>query len=370
MTRIRFGGSARARPLSLVEAPRLDAHDYRTDRRTPGPSTAPRHTGRVEDRTFRAMGCTIRLVVGDRARGDVAPPAEAAEAAEAWIRDYDERLSRFKPGSELSRLNRDARETVPASPLLRLAVLAGVRAAQASGGLVDPCLLDALERSGYRESRAGVAPVPLAEALRSAPPRAPARPGERSPWRAFSVDAEAGTITRPPGARFDPGGVGKGLAADLLAPRLEAYERFAVDCAGDLRVGGPAAAGASFEVEVEHPLTRATASTLHVASGGIATSALTSRIWRGDDGAYAHHLLDPATGSPAWTGVLSATALAPTTVEAELRSKAALLSGPRRARELLRADGGVLVLDDGGVEAVGRAARPHIHLRVTPKPTS
>jgi FAD:protein FMN transferase len=60
-------------------------------------------------------------------------------------------------------------------------------------------------------------------------------------------------------------------------------------------------------------------------------------------------LLDPSTGRPAFTGVVQATALAPTGVEAEVLSKAAVLSGPAGARRWL-AHGGLIVLDNGGFE--------------------
>ena len=69
---------------------------------------------------------------------------------------------------------------------------------------------------------------------------------------------------------------------------------------------------------------------LRLATGAVATSGLNVRLWRRADGTPAHHLLDPATGDPAWTGVVGATALAPTALEAETLAKAALLSGPPR----------------------------------------
>jgi thiamine biosynthesis lipoprotein len=70
------------------------------------------------------------------------------------------------------------------------------------------------------------------------------------------------------------------------------------------------------------------------------------------DGSFAHHLLDPSTGSPAWTGVLQVTALAETALEAETLSKQVLLGGPRSIH-LLERRGGVVVLDDCTVELVG-----------------
>ena len=130
--------------------------------------------------------------------------------------------------------------------------------------------------------------------------------------------------------RFDTGGIGKGLAADLLAERLGGYARFVVDCGGDLRVGGFDADRESFEVLVEHPLTgelghaicaRRAAPSRPRASTSASGGATTAR--------FAHHLLDPSTGEPAWTGLVGATALAGTALEAETLSKAALLSAPR-----------------------------------------
>jgi thiamine biosynthesis lipoprotein len=126
-----------------------------------------------------------------------------------------------------------------------------------------------------------------------------------------------------------------------------------VDCGGDIRVHGRRA------VHVRHPVTGAAAAVLEVRDGAVATSGLGSRLWWHGD-RPAHHLLDPATGEPAWTGVVSATALAPTAAEAEALAKAALLAGPVAGRALLRAHGGVLIDDAGGVHAAGAAARRRI----------
>ena len=107
-----------------------------------------------------------------------------------------------------------------------------------------------------------------------------------------------------------------------------------------------------FEVEVRHPLTGEAVHTLRLTRGAVATSGLNVRLWRAPDGTPRHHLLDPSTQQPAWTGLIGATALAPTTVEAEALAKAALLSGPRNAKRWLRRHGGLIVHDDGDVERI------------------
>jgi thiamine biosynthesis lipoprotein len=301
----------------------------------------------VLDDSFPAMG-TVARVVRD---------ADGGIDAGALFTEIERRLTRFEPTSDLSRLNADPLACVPAAPLLRAAVSAALRAARLSGGLVDPTVLDAVRRSGYSDSRAQVAPAALLTRLDSAPPRHPARPDPAARWRAIEVDHAAGLIRRPPGLELDLGGSAKGWAADLLATRLGRHGRCAVDCGGDLRIvaGRKARREAAWEVRVRHPLTGGTAHTLHVREGGVATSGVDARLWVGRRGALAHHLIDPATGVPAWTGLLTVTALAPTALEAEALAKAALLSGPSAGAALLRAhSGGVLVHDDGTVEPVTR----------------
>ena len=177
----------------------------------------------------------------------------------------------------------------------------------------------------------------------------------------MEVDDRAGVICRRPGLELDLGGSVKGWAADLVAARLERHGRCAVDCGGDLRVA--AGRGVPWEVRVRHPLTGAIAHTLRVSAGGVATSGIDVRLWERPEGDFAHHLIDPATGSPAWTGLVAATALAPTALEAEALAKAALLSGPAAGRRLLQGrHGGVLVHDDGAVEPVRRRS-PRLSLK-------
>ncbi len=309
------------------------------------------------DVSFDAMGSHVRFLIGDPPEG--APPArEAAEAAREFIAGFDRELSRFKPDSELSRLNADERERVPASELLRRAVSAGIEAAERSGGLVDPTLVREIEATGYTGSRAGMAGAPLDAALAQAPPRRPARPSAEARWRRIAVDDERGEVVRPPGVLFDTGGTGKGLAADLVAERLKGYSRFVVDCGGDIRIGGSDALVRPYEVYVEHPLSGGRAFVLRLSRGGVATSGLNVRIWRDAEGRYAHHLLDPASGEPVWTGLIGATALGETAVEAETLSKTALLSGPEGAREALAGQGGLIVHDSGRVEPIGPLAKP------------
>lgn len=283
--------------------------------------------------------CAV-LVMGSGARG--APEAAVAMARrrlEAWHHAF----SRFEPSSQLSQLNADPRAVVPVGALLGRLVEAAIRAARRTGGLVDCTLVDEVERIGYRE-HFGASPIPLAQALALAPPRARAAPRRPPRWEEVDVDRPAGTVTRPPGLRLDSGGIAKGLFADVLATLLADHPSVAIDCGGDVRLGG--AHGLERLVEVASPFDDEVRHCFALRRGGAATSGIGRRSWLDADGRCAHHLLDPATGRPAFTGIVQATALAPTATEAEALSKATLLDGPDNVERWL-VHGGVVVLDDG-----------------------
>jgi FAD:protein FMN transferase len=314
----------------------------------------PTRAPRIEHRqTFACFGGECSVIIADAARP--ADAAAAASMAKRALLAWHQRFSRFRADSELSQLNRDPRIQVPVSPLMRRVIQVAVQAAKDTGGIVDTTLGDEIERAGYASHMEGEG-IPLEVALALAPPRehAAANPADR--WRQISIDARAGAVTRPPGTRLDPGGIAKGVFADELAALLEGFDAFALDCAGDIRLGGRA--GQPRDVHVESPFDRGILHTFQTVASGVATSGIGRRSWIVDGGGRpAHHLLDPRTGRPAFTGVVQATALAPTTTEAEVLAKAALLSGPARACEWLT-HGGVVVFDDGSYEVLEPAASP------------
>jgi len=300
---------------------------------------------------FECFGGSATIHVGGSA------DSQSAEGASAQARDrlleVHGRLSRFERDSDLCRLNRSPEATVGASLLMRRFAQAVREAARRSGGLVDATRLDSLERAGYRESMTGREPLSLEAALAAAPPRRPASPHPGQRWRMTEVDEAAGIVLRPPGLRLDSGGIAKGLAADLVAAGLEAHQTFAVDCAGDVRIGG--AAGLPRTVLVDDPFGGEPLHEMQIRRGAVATSGIGRRAWLRPDGRPGHHLIDPGSGEPAFTGVVQVTALAPTALLAEVLAKTALLRGPREARRHLPY-GGVVVLEDRSLLLAPRQA--------------
>ncbi len=306
--------------------------------------------------TFECFGgrCAVRA-----AGRDAEAAGRAVRAGRRALLDAHEALSRFDPESELSRLNRDPRPAVPASPLLRAVVAAALTAGRRSGGLVDATLVAEIEAAGYAESRSFGAGAGAPTAADGA--RHPAGPSARAGWRRLAVDAEAGTVIRPPGVKIDPGGIAKGLLADLVGASLAGFASFAVECCGDLRVGGTA--GRERKVLVADPDGGEPLRELRIADGAVASSGITRRAWRGADGRPAHQILDPRSGRPAFTGVVQATALAPSGLLAETLAKSALLAGPERAASQLPF-GGVVVEEGGAVRDVAAPRSPAPAARV------
>ncbi len=305
---------------------------------------------RTEHRdTFACFGGECTLIVADAAR-----PGEAAAALAAARRsllDWHARFSRFEPGSEITGLNGNPEPRVKASPMLRRLIEAALHAARETGGLVDATLGAEIVRAGYRQSFGGLG-VPLDLALRMAPARGPAAPNPSSAAARMAVDHARGMVQRPRRVVFDPGGIAKGVFADELAGRLAGFDAYVVDCAGDIRWGGIAALRR--DVHVASPFGGENLHTFRLAQGAIATSGIGRRSWLDADGRPAHHLLDPRSGRPAYTGLVQATALAGTAAGAEMRAKAAVLSGPAGAARWLP-EGGVIVRDDGSYEVLGGA---------------
>jgi FAD:protein FMN transferase len=310
--------------------------------------------GQEARESFACFGssCTV-LVSGDTAESSA--DASAAFARRSLL-EWHERFSRFIPESELSRLNADPREEVPVSPLMARFAIAVLEAGSMTGGLVDATLIEQIETAGYT----GELPprLPLRMALELVSERQRASAASEARWREIEVDAISNTVVRPPGLKLDSGGLAKGIFADVLAEALADHGAYAVNCAGDLTVGGTSEHRRP--IEVESPFEGRVLHTFELSRAGVATSGIGRRSWLDHGGRPAHHLLDPASGRPAFTGVVQVTALAPSALEAEIRAKAAVLSGPRLAAGHL-AHGGVIVFDDGSHEVI--APPPLITLR-------
>jgi thiamine biosynthesis lipoprotein len=281
--------------------------------------------GSVAEHRFRAMGTWAHVLVHhDGTAADLAGEAQPLVAAHeaAW--------SRFRPSSDISRLNAAGGGAVAVADDTVLAVALALDARRATAGRFDPTVLRGVEAAGYDRDFAAVAARAATGAVRVAEPR-PA-------GAAVAIDLDAGTVAVADGAAFDLGGIGKGLAADLVAGALLAARGVLgvlVNLGGDLRAAGAAPSAAGWGVALDDPRRpAATLATLALAAGGVATSSTRRRRWPTSHGER-HHLIDPATGAPTTSTSASATVVAASATDAEVWATAALVAGDD-APEVLR----------------------------------
>jgi FAD:protein FMN transferase len=239
---------------------------------------------------FETMG--VEVVVGG------ATATELGEVKRLFER-LDRTFSRFRPESELSRLNESSSAFVGASPTFVGVLRIALDAARRTDGLVDPTLGAAIEAAGYDRDFAR-----LTEDER------PPEPSAKGTWRQVRVAGRL--VFRPPGTKLDLNGVVKALAVDAALQRLGG-EGF-VAAGGDVAVRGAAVIGLPG------------GGSLTLRNGGLATSGTTTRHWlRG--GETQHHLIDPATGRPSTSLWKEVTVAAGSCLEADIAAKAAFLLG-------------------------------------------
>lgn len=266
-------------------------------------------------RGFRAMNTDVTVTAS-------ADEVAVAERVRGIFEDAEQRFSRFREDSELSRLNR-AHGPFRASPdLFRILVRARAYLEQ-TDGLFDPAVGSAMVALGYDRS---FGPGALDRDA----------PGERPDGGSFldvALDAEHRLVTRPPRVHLDLGGMVKGSTVDRVAVLLG--RSGAIDAGGDAYLRGHATDDGPWLVEVEDPRDPSrTVVTVAVSNTGVATSAGNRRRWRAG-GEWVHHLIDPRTQRCAAEELLQATVFAPTTELADVLAKVAFVLGPRAAPAFL-----------------------------------
>jgi FAD:protein FMN transferase len=143
-------------------------------------------------------------------------------------------------------------------------------------------------------------------------------------------------VRLPAGTGFDPGGIGKGLAADIVIDELLAAGAAGacVNLGGDLRVAGSSPNGDAWTIAIEHPSIEEAVAHIGLHAGAVATSTTLRRRWT-VDGQSRHHLIDPVTGEPSDSDLELTTVIAAEAWIAEVLAKAVLLRGSIRAFDIV-----------------------------------
>jgi thiamine biosynthesis lipoprotein len=295
------------------------------------------------ERHVAVMGTTAHVVV---VAGNGRTADDLADRAVGRLHQLEARWSRFLPTSEVSACNAAMGAPVIVSADTQLLVQRAVDGWRRTHGRFDPTVHDSMLAVGYDRDfdaidRAAPDPVTTVPA-----------PG----CAGIVVDRVVGAVRLPRGARFDPGGIGKGLAADLVAEELrrDGAAGVCVNVGGDLRVEGLAPGAAGWVVDVDHPVGGPPVASIRLGGGAVASTWRTRRRW-GPPEAERHHLVDPTTGAPARSGLAGVAVVAGRAWWAEVVAKAAFVDGPAAGRARIEAHGlaGYLVDDAGAVHSAG-----------------
>jgi FAD:protein FMN transferase len=290
---------------------------------------------------FRAMGCEMLAALD-------LPPERGRQLLShvpGWFEIWEATLSRFRSTSELSQINDRSGKPVVVSETMWRVLQAARRAENLSSGLVTPVLLSALMAAGYTSSfdkLAGDQHV--------------ASPKEQTEMAFSLLDvifrADDRSICLPQGLKLDLGGVAKGWSAHRAMRLLEPYGPALVDAGGDIAISGLNSNGEPWLVDIEDPLQRTeNLATLHLGRCGVATSGKDHRRWL-QDGRLRHHIIDPRTGEPAITDVLTSTVIASNVMKAEMAAKIALILGSEKGMVWLNTHtgyAGLIVTEDGDI---------------------
>jgi FAD:protein FMN transferase len=292
-------------------------------------------------RSFRTMNTIVELVVcvPEDQKPEVEPTLNSVHDL---FSDVERKLSRFRADSELSRLNHAAGKWFKASPLLFEVVTTALRSADLTGGIFDPTILPYLVSAGYDRS---FEILKTSHNISSTDHKSP-----KHTWREIVPDPQDLSLFIPSGCSIDLGGIAKSWTVDRARKHLEQFQNYAINAGGDIIVKGTQTDGRSWSIGIGDPLNlKPNLLVIHLSNDAVCTSTTTERRWR-VNGRWQHHLIDPRTGAPSDSGVISATVIARSAVLAEIISKAALILGPQEGIRLIEScndTNGMLIVDDG-----------------------
>ena len=304
----------------------------------PVASTAAR--GGIASATWEALGTNVVLRLAH-----ASDLLTARAAVERELDAIDRACSRFRRDSELSRLNARAGRSTEVSPLLVDALELALRAAELTGGDVDPTLGRALELAGYDRDwrlleQATDAPAPLNKLAQPVAGRVSTltvAARVRAGWQTIALDRTNRRVRVPAGVKLDLGATAKAWAADRAAAAASSVSGCGalVSIGGDIATCGTAPDdGWKIYVTDDHRSDcSAPGQTITIDSGGLATSSTTVRRWL-KDAHTMHHIIDPSTATSVRSSWRTVSVAAASCADANIAATAALVRGHSAVRWL------------------------------------
>lgn len=246
------------------------------------------------------------------------------------LRELEEILSANKDTSNIASINAaSGKSPVKAHPDTLAVLKRALRYAEISGGKFDPSVGPLVKAWNIGTEYAS---IPEPEEL--------TRVLSLVNHKDILIDEAAGTVfLTQEGMRLDLGAIAKGYAADQIINLLDErkVERAIIDLGGNVYARGEKAPGLPWKVGIRNPETGTSGAiiALKVKNKTIVTSGINERYFE-KDGTHYHHILDPATGYPAQSGLLSVTIISDSSIDADALSTTCFILGAERGLSLVK----------------------------------
>ena len=265
------------------------------------------------------------------------------QEAESLILKLEKKLSTTDPESEIYRLNHTGSATLSADVTALLET--ALHFCEKTDGRLDLSIYPVLRTWGFTT---GSYQVPSQAQLDSLLPLVN--------YRRVQVNKNTSIVTLPDGMEIDLGSVAKGYTGDRLVQlfRSKGIDSALMNLGGNVQTIGAKPDGTPWKIGLQNPMGDGNIGILSVVDQAVVTSGGYERFFQDDEGNYYWHIIDPSTGRPARSGLISATAVGRRGVYCDALSTALFIMGPKEAvafwREhrdfemiLIKVDGEVLI---------------------------
>lgn len=285
---------------------------------------------------WKAMGCKCKVVLETENKSTT-----ILNSVPMWIEEWEQTLSRFRSDSELTILNSNSGLMTSVSETMWNVLMHSIEAEEISNGLVQATVLDAVVNSGYDKSfelinhnsnknnKKGVISV--------------------NSMKDIELNYISHSVCLPKGMHLDFGGIAKGWASNEVMEKLQLYGDVIVCLGGDISASKK---NNKWSIGIDNPFVKDTiVDVVLVDNAGIATSGTDYRRWK-DGERWKHHIIDPRTGNPCETDILTSTVIAPNSFLAEVASKVTLIKGSKDGLEWIENNdmfASLFVLNNGDI---------------------
>ena len=169
------------------------------------------------------------------------------------------------------------------------------------------------------------------------------------------IQIEGNIVTVPSGVQLDLGAVAKGCASDKAAEILKqnGITSALINLGGNIMTIGSNPNGSPWRIGIRNPFSLdENIGILEVTDKAVVTSGSYERFFTAEDGQTYHHIIDPATGAPAQSGLVSVTVIGDSGIMCDALSTALFVMGKDKALEYYREKGGfdmILAAENGEI---------------------